>query len=72
MTYNEIMEFLYGQSPCHEIAELSPEDRQAWQVIRFFCDRKGFRWWWESCEEEIQDEMFNDLRELLRQDRERG
>lgn len=68
-SYNEIFEWLYGKdSRSRKVADLPLTDRLPYQVIAFFCERKGFDWWWSNCEDEIQDEMFDELRTLLKEE----
>lgn len=34
-------------------------------ILATFADRKGFDWWWEGIEDELQDEIRKDLVHLL-------
>lgn len=62
MTYSKIHNAMYGRGPK---PELDPLDRQAWEVIRFFCGRKGFEWWWGNVNDPTKDDIFDELRKLL-------
>lgn len=35
-------------------------------IIVFFSGRKGFDWWWDDLDEDIQQEILDELDELLR------
>jgi len=64
MTYTEIYQYLH-QSPSKGLTGLDPIDRLAWQTLTLLGERKGFEWWWHEIEADIQDEIFDALRETL-------
>ncbi len=67
MTFNELFEHIYSGSGSQEREDaLTGEDRLAWKVIKFFDGRGGFDHWWGGIDEETQDEIFDELRQLIR------
>jgi hypothetical protein len=58
--YTELYNRIYSEGMA-----LEPLDRAAWDIVKFFDGRKGFNWWWTGCADEVQDEMFDELRVLI-------
>lgn len=66
-TYSELYERMYGVGDTGALDRLPREDRLAWLIIRLFDSRGGFDHWWGRIDEETQDEIFEDLRKLLKE-----
>lgn len=60
MKYSDIQELSYEQA--QELARTEP----ALRVINFLSGRKGFDWWLEQLDADIQDEIFEELREVIK------
>lgn len=63
MTYTELSEHIYSDSDGIDarVAVLDVDTRSAWSVLRVLSGRRGFDWWFDELEEELQDEIFEEL-----------
>lgn len=73
MTYNEINELIYPgdeadypSGKAGSLSDIPAEDQLAWMVIELFRGRKDFQPWWHNIRPDIQDEIFDGLRRLLK------
>jgi hypothetical protein len=67
MTYEELFGHIYSASQgIKERAEgLDPSTRKAWSVLNNLLGRGGFDHWFENLDADIQDEIFQELKQTI-------
>jgi hypothetical protein len=50
-----------------EIQGLEDDDRTAYRIIRALSGRKGFGHWWDEIDDEDKDEIFSELKQIIRE-----
>lgn len=68
MKYSELHEAYWStQNPeTHAKLFAAIAVHRAWKVISLFEDYRGFEYWWDACDDEVKDEIFDDLVKILR------
>lgn len=62
--YSKLYEFIFQSSEGIEerIATLDKSTLAAWKILDGLDDRKGFDWWFDDIDPDIQDEIFHQIR----------
>lgn len=47
------------------IDDIPKEERTAILILRMFIERGGFDGWWDDCSEEDQEEMFEQMKKII-------
>lgn len=71
MKYNELMNYVYpDDGPFKSDRQLQdvlrPPTYKAWKIIGELKDRSGFDDWWYNIDNDIQDEIFDEIVEILK------